>query len=193
MGGVSDTIGSQFIITTDSGEGRALDGLTNLDTNNASIATNGEEEKQSFFSLGVISEDENDVLGKINALYCDKEGRPYADVRIIRAHILDDPYEDPVGMEQVLESRKIALLQPSDLPEKDVACARWLASASPEYKRPSGEIVEIRISAVEAVAEEDEKKRQEQLLEKEDKSRAVVLEMLGDLPDAGEYVDDQMM
>ena len=72
MGGVSDTIGSQFIITTDSGEGRALDGWNILD-NNAFIATNGEEEKQLFFSLGVISEDDNDVLGKMNALYCIKK------------------------------------------------------------------------------------------------------------------------
>jgi len=183
MGGVSNTIGSQFIITTDSGEGRALDGLNNLD-NSVSISANGDEEKQNFFSLGVISEDENDVIGKINALYCDKDGRPYADVRIIRAHILDDPYDDPTGMEQVLEARKITLLQPSDLPEKHAACARWLSSASPEYTRPPGEVVEIRISAVEALAEEDEKKRQEELQEKEDKSRAVVLEMLGDLPSA---------
>ena len=190
MGGIADTIGSQFIITTDSGEGRALDGIENVGTD-ASTAANIDS-NQPFFSLGVVTEDENDVVGKLNALYCDKDGRPYADVRIIRAHILDDPYDDPIGMERVLEERNITLLRPEDLEGKDAVCANWLASASPAYERPPAEDVEIRVSAVEVLGEEDQKKRQEELQKKEDKSRAVVLEMLGDLPSAGKCVSNHL-
>merc|ERR1712232_1544752 len=59
------------------------------------------------------------------------------------------------------------------------------SSASPTYDRPPSETVEIRISAAEEnFDEEEDKKRQEALLEKEDKSREVLLEMLGDLPSA---------
>jgi peptidyl-prolyl cis-trans isomerase-like 4 len=63
-------------------------------------------------------------------------------------------------------------------------------TASPEYERPPEESVEVRIQADQVDplnGEEDaEKTRQqeEELLHREDKSRAVVLEMLGDLPSA---------
>ena len=198
MDGVRDTIGSQFIITIDSGEGRALDGLFNDDNvvNNSNIifmegvgdGLDGTGQ-QKFLSLGVVSEDENDILTKMNSQYCDKGGRPYADVRIIRAHVLDDPYEDPPGMEALLKLKKVTLLQKSDLPQEHAICARWLSSASPTYDRPPSETVEIRISAAEEnFDEEEDKKRQEALLEKEDKSREVLLEMLGDLPSAGEFI-----
>lgn len=35
-----------------------------------------------------------DVLEKLNEWICDKEGRPYQDVRIMHTVILDDPFED---------------------------------------------------------------------------------------------------
>jgi len=183
MGGICDTIGSQFIITIDSGEGRALDGMDNTDNNFLNLEEKKVDE-QKYFSLGVVSEDENDVLTKMNTQYCDRDGRPYADVRIIRAHVLEDPYEDPPGMNELLESKKITLLETSDLPGKHAICARWLASSSPKYDRPPCETVEMRISVTEALDEEGETKRHEELQEKEDKSRAIVLEMLGDLPAA---------
>lgn len=172
--GVKDTIGSQFMITIDSGEERALDGMVNLD-------------EKEYLSLGMVSEDDDDVLGKINALYCDKGGRPYADVRVKRVHILDDPFDDPDGMDLVLSHNGVTLVEASDLPQKYQECARWLSSASPSYEKPKEEIVEIRVSTEEAlkeVDEETEKRRTEEMAKKEDRSNAVMLEMLGDLPSA---------
>ena len=39
-----------------------------------------------------------DVLSKINEAYCDKDGRPFQDIRIYHTVILDDPFPDPDGM-----------------------------------------------------------------------------------------------
>ena len=38
-----------------------------------------------------------DVLSKINEAYCDKDGRPFQDIRIYHTVILDDPLPDPDG------------------------------------------------------------------------------------------------
>jgi peptidyl-prolyl cis-trans isomerase-like 4 len=35
-----------------------------------------------------------DVLAKLNEAVCDKDGRPYQDIRIMHTVILDDPFED---------------------------------------------------------------------------------------------------
>ncbi|OEU09973.1 hypothetical protein FRACYDRAFT_162037, partial [Fragilariopsis cylindrus CCMP1102] len=107
-------------------------------------------------------EDDNDVLTKMNSAYCDANGRPYADVRVIRALVIDDPFDDPTGMDQLL------------------------------YERPPEEIVETRIRAdqIDDDNADDEidlekiRKQEEERYKREDKSRAVVLEMLGDLPSA---------
>jgi Peptidyl-prolyl cis-trans isomerase (rotamase) - cyclophilin family len=170
MGGLKDTIGSQFMITVDSGEDRALHGT-------------GRE----YLSIGRVMEDDDDVLGQLNTLYCDKSGRPYADVRITSAHILDDPYEDPPELQLVLDERNIVLMDENDLPEKHSDCARWLSSSSPLLEKPKEESVEIRINVIDAKADVDqetEKKRAAELAKKEERSNAVMLEMLGDLPSA---------
>jgi len=171
MAGMQDTIGSQFMITIDSGQDRALDGTG-----------------RDYFSIGTVAEDDTDVLGKINALYCDKTGRPYADVRIIKAHILDDPFlDDPVDLNLVLEQNNVKLMDKTDLPPQFNECARWLSSASPSVEKPREETVEIRISTNDAMAEVDaetEKKRTAEMANKEENSNAVMLEMLGDLPSA---------
>lgn len=172
MGGVKDTVGSQFMITIDSGVDRSLDGSG----------------RDDYLSLGTVAEDDDDVLAKFNGLYCDKAGRPYADVRIIKAHILDDPFEgDPDGLDLVLKKNDIEFMDPQDLPKEYSECSRWLASLSPSRKKPSEEIVEIRISTEDAmkdVDEETEKRRRKEMAQKEDRSNAVMLEMLGDLPSA---------
>lgn len=170
MGGVKDTIGSQFLISVDSGEERALHGT-------------GRE----YFSLGRVVEDENDVLGQLNTAYCDKHGRPYADVRIVKAYILDDPFDDPPDFQLLMNQRNIILMDENDLPKEHCDCARWLSSSSPTFNKPAEEVVEIRISAIDAKAEVDEeieKKRRAELEKKEERSHAVMLEMLGDLPSA---------
>ena len=48
--------------------------------------------------FGEVSEG-MDVLMNINEAYCDEEHRPYKDIRIYHTIVLDDPYEDPEGLE----------------------------------------------------------------------------------------------
>ncbi|VUZ51273.1 unnamed protein product [Hymenolepis diminuta] len=76
--------GSQFFITL-------ADGLDYLDN------------KHTVF--GVVTEGQ-EVLSKINDAYCDKESRPYRNIRLHRAIILDDPYPDPEGLEIPTSSPK---------------------------------------------------------------------------------------
>ncbi len=200
MGGVKNTIGSQFLITIDEGPNRALDGIIHdhhtTNGNNNDIDDDILDKK--YYSLGKVVEDEDDVLEKINGLYCDKGGRPYADVRIIRMHILDDPFHDDDhdddglltngGMTMILQKRNITLMKEEDLPKEHIACARWLSSSSPKYAKPREEIVEERISYEEAMVdqgdEEAQRKKQQEILKKEDKSNAAILEMLGDIGSA---------
>ena len=169
MKGVSDTIGSQLLITTCSGRDMALDGFKLNDD---------ADDRQSFRSVGIVSEDDHHVLDQIAAAYCDADGRPFADIRIIRAHVVEDPFDDPPGMDKLLKERGV------EMDDENQVCG------SPEYERPPEEKVEIRIQADQVdplVGEEDIEKireQEEELLKREDKSRAVVLEMLGDLPDA---------
>lgn len=103
-----------------------------------------------------------DVLEKLNNLYCDEEGRPFQDVRIRHTCILDDPYPDPVQLE--------------------------IPPASPDHTIPPEETVlqrlpyEDGLAAVVDAATEAE--LEESIRRKEAESRAIVLEMTGDIPDA---------
>ncbi|CAH0474152.1 unnamed protein product [Peronospora belbahrii] len=134
--------GSQFYLTT-----RAQD-MAYLD------------EQHTIF--GEVAEG-MDVLSQINALFVDKDYRPYQDVRIKHTYVLDDPFPDPKGLED--------LVPPS----------------SPTRERPEQEQVEERLAADEKLDDNEGKTEQEiekAVRVKEAKSRAVVLEMIGDLPDA---------
>ena len=71
-----DHHGSQFFITL----GESLDNLDGRHT-----------------VFGEVAEG-MDVLTKINEAYCDKEGRPYQDIRIYHTVVLEDPFPDPEGM-----------------------------------------------------------------------------------------------
>lgn len=103
-----------------------------------------------------------DVLDKINELYVDKDNRPFQDVRIKHTYVLDDPFPDP----------ELLVVPPE----------------SPKRERPEEETVEVRLAADESLEDENEGRTEEEIeksvREKEAKSRAVVLEMIGDLPDA---------
>ena len=48
--------------------------------------------------FGEIGEGLEETLSKINEAYVDKAGRPKVDIRINHTHILDDPFEDPEGL-----------------------------------------------------------------------------------------------
>ena len=173
MNGIPDTIGSQFLITLEEGEGRALDGY---------IPPHHDEEASTtprYLSLGIVTEDDDNVLERIHNAYCDANGRPYADIRVERALVLHDPFEDLPGMKELMQSRGI------------VCDSQGNVTSSPSYERPAEERVEIRIPANQVEEDEDERdperarQREEEIQKKEDASRAVVLEMLGDLPSAG--------
>ncbi|KAH3726430.1 hypothetical protein DPMN_052297 [Dreissena polymorpha] len=99
-----------------------------------------------------------DVLQKINEAYCDKEGRPFKDIRIYHTIILDDPYEDLPGL---------AIPDRSPEPTKE--------------QLNSG-----RIGAEEDIDEFkgfSEQEVQEIMEEREAKANAQILAMVGDLPE----------
>ncbi|NXI01388.1 PPIL4 protein, partial [Pachycephala philippinensis] len=100
-----------------------------------------------------------DVLKTINESFVDKDFIPYQDIRINHTVILDDPFDDPPGL--------------------------CVPDRSPE---PTKEQLDSgRIGADEEI--DDMKGRsadeiEEVQAEKEAKTRAILLEMVGDLPDA---------
>jgi peptidyl-prolyl cis-trans isomerase-like 4 len=151
------SMGSQFLITIDEGKDHALDGI-----------------EGDFYSIGIVTEDDNHVLDKINAAYLDPNNRPFADIRILSALVVYDPFENEHSAELIEYIKKCP-------------------SASPE--RPPQETVEKRISVDEidmedneddnsSVDERKQRRLQEEEQQREAQSRAVVLEMLGDLPSA---------
>jgi len=168
LGGVPNTVGSQILITI--GE-LALDGM-----------------QDRALSLGKVVSS-NQVLQKINSLYCDKNGRPYEDVRIERALVIHDPFPDPPGMAQLLSLRGIPHIQEDQMASTENE-SELLDNVpmSPDYMRPSEEAVPERLAVGMTTSEElDPIKEAERAMEeerREAKSRAVVLEMLGDLPSA---------
>ncbi|KXJ22762.1 peptidyl-prolyl cis-trans isomerase-like 4 [Exaiptasia diaphana] len=129
--------GSQFFITL-------ADGLTYLD----GVHTVFGEVSEGF-----------DILKKINETICDDAYRPYQDIRISHTVILDDPFDDPSGLE---------------VPDR-----------SPE---PTKEQLESgRIGADEKVDDTEGKTMEEideMIANKEQKAGAQILEMIGDIPDA---------
>eukprot|EP00624_Nannochloropsis_granulata_P001981 evm.model.NODE_1941_length_7655_cov_17.332071.2 len=132
---------SQFYITMRSEDLEFLDG------------------KHTIF--GEVAEGLDTVLKDMNELYCDTNGRPYRDVRILHTYVLEDPFDDPQGM------------------------ADLVPAASPVRERPVEETVKPRL--IDLVDEEDgltAEALDERIREAEAKKRAVVLEMIGDLPDA---------
>ena len=131
-------LGSQFFITLD-------DDLDYLDGEHC--------------VFGEIAENGEEILERLNAVIADEDHRPYQDVRITHTVILDDPYEDPEGLEV-----------PPSSPKPD-----------PEMLRS------MRIGADETLEDDDgltAEELEERAREKEAKAQATILEMIGDLPDA---------
>ncbi|KAJ0715871.1 putative peptidylprolyl isomerase [Helianthus annuus] len=103
-----------------------------------------------------------ETLDRINEAYVDDKNRPYKNIRIKHTYVLDDPFEDP---EQLTE---------------------LVPDASPEGK-PKDEVDdEVRLE--DDWVPMDEKlgtaELEEVIRAKEAHSRAVVLESIGDIPDA---------
>ncbi|RLN49049.1 hypothetical protein BBJ29_006214 [Phytophthora kernoviae] len=145
--------------------GMASSGSTNQNASQFYLTTRTEDmayldEQHTIF--GEVAEG-MDVLDQINALFVDEEYRPYQDVRIKHTYVLEDPFPDPKGLEE--------LIPPT----------------SPTRERPEQEQVEPRLAADEKLDDNEGRTEQEiekAVREKEAKSRAMVLEMIGDLPDA---------
>jgi peptidyl-prolyl cis-trans isomerase-like 4 len=97
-----------------------------------------------------------DTLEKIDDTYCDENGRPYRDIRIKHAIVLEDPFPDPPGLQIP--------------PQSPVPSKAQLATVR------LGE--EDQDEAVGKTEEELEKLRRE----KEARANALTLEIIGDLP-----------
>lgn len=46
-----------------------------------------------------------ETLDRINETFVDDSGRPYKNIRIKHTHILDDPFDDPAGLEALIPDR----------------------------------------------------------------------------------------
>lgn len=96
-----------------------------------------------------------DVLEKINESFIDDNGRPLKDIRIRHTVILDDPYDDPPGL--------------NEPPESPVPSKAQLAT--------------VRIADDEELDENMDEEAMEKLRrEREARAQALTLEMVGDLP-----------
>jgi peptidyl-prolyl cis-trans isomerase-like 4 len=124
--------GSQFIVTLG-------DNLESLDGKEAPFG----QVVEGFETLKVI----NDAL-------VDEKGRPLRDIRIRHTHILEDPFEDPEGLQ--------------------------VPDASPG---PSAvQLSTVRIGDEETVGDVDPEAADRQRRDAEARSQALTLEMIGDLP-----------
>ena len=118
--------------------------------------------KGKYTIFGEVAEG-MDTLEAINKLDVDESGRPFCDCRILHTYVLDDPFQDPDGM-------------PPPPP------------GSPVHFKPPEETVRERIGFDETIDPEcditNDLEAEKRLKAQEARSRAVVLEMVGDIPDA---------
>ncbi|KAF3924324.1 Phosphatase [Orbilia brochopaga] len=98
-----------------------------------------------------------DTLEAINGAFCDDKGWPLKDIRIRHTFILDDPFDDPDGLE---------------------------ALVPPESPAPTkAQLATVRIAEDEDLTQEvDEETAERQRREREARAQALTLEMVGDLP-----------
>ena len=109
-----------------------------------------------------------DVLDKINKAYCDSKGRPYQNIRIKHTLIIDDPFEDPKGFREPSRSPSPIVIK-KDLKSKDDDDQVYL---------------DDDVDVNQLMKGKTEQQIQEEAKEHDTKTRAAVLEILEDLPDA---------
>ncbi|KAJ1255239.1 hypothetical protein BS78_K274000 [Paspalum vaginatum] len=116
------------------------------------------DDKHTVF--GMVAEG-FDTLTKINEAYVDDKGRPYKDIRIKHTYILDDPFDDPSQLAELIPENS-----PTGKPPGEIAEERLEDSWVPldETVAP-GELEEL-------------------IRSKEAHTNAVILESLADIPDA---------
>lgn len=111
-----------------------------------------------------------DVLNTLNEAIVDGNNMPYKDIRIFHTVILDDPFEDPPGLESYIPDRS-----PSPTPERFKGGRIGVDEEVDDEKGLSAEEIETRRK------------------EKEAKANAQILEMVGDLPDVDVKPPDNVL
>ena len=107
-----------------------------------------------------------DALEKINSTFTDQTGRPLQDIRILHTVVLDDPYDDPPGLEEP--------------PSSPVPSAEQLAT--------------VRIAYDEVLTENNDPEQMERIRrEREARAQALTLELIGDLPFADVTPPEQIL
>ncbi|KAH9288095.1 hypothetical protein KI387_032212 [Taxus chinensis] len=110
--------------------------------------------------FGEISEGV-DTLMRINEAFVDEQGRPYKNIRIKHTYVVDDPFDDPPQLTDLIPVN------------------------SPEQRPPEeGEEVRLEDDWIPMDEQQDPEELEKSLRRKEAHSRAVVLEMVGDIPEA---------
>jgi peptidyl-prolyl cis-trans isomerase-like 4 len=107
-----------------------------------------------------------DVVRAINQLHHDERGRPFRNCRIKSVAVLDDPFPDPPGLDKLIPDVSPTVPTLDDRPDAD--------EKDPLAGLPEEEVQRIRAAAAA-------------------KSRAVVLEMIGDLPDVDVAPPDNVL
>ncbi|KAK7107825.1 peptidyl-prolyl cis-trans isomerase-like 4 [Littorina saxatilis] len=109
-----------------------------------------------------------EVLDKLNEAYCDEKHRPYRDIRIFHTVILDDPYDDPDGLQ---------------VPDKS-------PGPTQEMLKSDRIGVDEEVDDTKGMTEEAIR---EMVAEREAKANAQLLEMVGDLPDVDVKPPDNVL
>uniref|UniRef100_A0A0D9WT47 Peptidyl-prolyl cis-trans isomerase n=1 Tax=Leersia perrieri TaxID=77586 RepID=A0A0D9WT47_9ORYZ len=116
------------------------------------------DDKHTVF--GMVAEG-FDTLTKINEAYVDDKGRPFKDIRIKHTYVLDDPFDDPPQLSELIPENS-----PVGKPQDEIAEERLEDSWVP---------------LDETVAPEE---LEEMIRSKEAHTNAVILTSVGDIPDA---------
>lgn len=114
--------------------------------------------KHAPFGKVVEGDEEGGTLDKINASFVDKERRPLRDIRIHHLVVLDDPFDDPIGL-------NVPSRTPSPTPQQLAAIGL-----------DSSAVVEDPLKDLPAEEVEENKRKADTT------AAALTLEMVGDLP-----------
>ncbi|GAB7344315.1 hypothetical protein MBLNU457_2180t1 [Dothideomycetes sp. NU457] len=107
-----------------------------------------------------------DALEKINSAFVDDKGIPLKDIRILHTVVLDDPFDDPDGIQEPPSS---------PLPSKE-------------------QLATVRIAHDEELIEEQDPEALERVRrEREARAQALTLELIGDLPFADVTPPEQIL
>ena len=70
----------------------------------------GDQLDDKFTVFGNIVEDESNVVAALNATHVDDNNRPYQDIRILKTHVLEDPFPDSIHLSLIQKVEKTKYL-----------------------------------------------------------------------------------